>query len=109
MSGWIFFTSFSKAFSSHCCVSGCCLFSILSRNVFLLRTHSLLWAVLLFALAVLFAPAAFGEEMTRFELEERVQEEEDTTEVTWMNDTSGVDTIEYHAIDLLRCGNSPST
>ena len=39
--------------------------------------------------------------MTRFELEERVQEEEDTTEVTWMNDTSGVDTIEYHAIDLV--------
>ena len=69
--------------------------------MFLLRTHSLLWAVLLFALAVFYAPAAFGEEMTRFELEERVQEEEDTTEVTWMNDTSGVDTIEYHAVDLV--------
>ena len=40
--------------------------------------------------------------MTRFELEERVQEEEeDTTEVSWMNDTSGVDTIEYRAVDLI--------
>ena len=69
--------------------------------MFLIRTHSLLWAVLLFALAALYAPAAYGEEMTRFELEERVQEEEDTTEVTWMNDTSGVDTIEYRAVDLV--------
>ena len=47
-----------------------------------------------------FAPCSYGEEMTRFELEERVQEEEDTTEVDWMSDTSGVDTIEYHAVDL---------
>jgi lipopolysaccharide assembly outer membrane protein LptD (OstA) len=40
--------------------------------------------------------------MTRFELEEREQEEEkDTTEVNWMNDTSGVDTIEYRAVDLV--------
>ncbi|MBR2469691.1 MAG: LPS-assembly protein LptD [Fibrobacter sp.] len=40
--------------------------------------------------------------MTRFELEEQVQEEEkDTTEVNWMNDTSGVDTIEYRAVDLV--------
>lgn len=46
-------------------------------------------------------PAAHGEEMTRFELEERVQEEEDTTEVDWMNDTTGTDTIEYHAVDLV--------
>ncbi len=66
-----------------------------------MRTHSLLWAVLVFALTVLFLPA-FGQEMTRFELEERVQEEEkDTTEVNWMNDTSGVDTIEYRAVDLV--------
>ncbi|WP_407442966.1 putative LPS assembly protein LptD [Fibrobacter sp.] len=47
------------------------------------------------------APAAFGEEMTRFELEEREQVEEDTTEVDWMNDTTGTDTIEYHAVDLV--------
>lgn len=67
----------------------------------LMRTHSLLWAVLVFALTVLSLPA-LGQEMTRFELEERVQEEEkDTTEVNWMNDTSGVDTIEYRAVDLV--------
>ncbi len=66
-----------------------------------MRTHSLLWAVLVFALTVLSLPA-LGQEMTRFELEERVQEEEkDTTEVNWMNDTSGVDTIEYRAVDLV--------
>lgn len=35
-------------------------------------------------------------------MEEREQEEEkDTTEVNWMNDTSGVDTIEYRAVDLV--------
>ena len=39
--------------------------------------------------------------MTRFELEEREQVEEDTTEVDWMNDTTGTDTIEYHAVDLV--------
>ena len=71
------------------------------RNVFLLRTHSLLWAVLVFTVTVLSLPA-LGQEMTRFELEEREQEEEqDTTEVNWMNDTSGVDTIEYRAVDLV--------
>ncbi|MCF0215613.1 MAG: LPS-assembly protein LptD [Fibrobacteraceae bacterium] len=47
------------------------------------------------------APSAFGQELTRFELEERVQEEEDTTEVDWMNDTTGTDTIEYRAVDLI--------
>ena len=67
----------------------------------LFRTHSPLWAVLVFSLTVLSLPA-LGQEMTRFELEERVQEEEqDTTEVNWMNDTSGVDTIEYRAVDLI--------
>ena len=71
------------------------------RNVFLKRTHSLLWAVLVFAVTVLSLPA-LGQEMTRFELEKQVQEEEkDTTEVNWMNDTSGVDTIEYRAVDLV--------
>ena len=66
-----------------------------------MRTHSLLWAVLVFAMTVLILPA-FGQEMARFELEEREQEEEkDTTEVNWMNDTSGVDTIEYRAVDLV--------
>lgn len=70
------------------------------RNVFLMRTHSLLWAVLVFAVTVLSLPA-LGQEMTRFELEEQVQEEEDPTEVNWMNDTSGVDTIEYRAVDLV--------
>lgn len=66
-----------------------------------MRTHSLLWAVLVFAVTVLSLPA-LGQEMTRFELEEQVQEEEkDTTEVNWMNDTSGVDTIEYRAVDLV--------
>lgn len=71
------------------------------RNVFLIRTHSLLWAVLVFAVTVLVLPA-YGQEMTRFELEEREQEEEkDTSEVNWMNDTSGVDTIEYRAVDLV--------
>ncbi len=67
----------------------------------MMRTHSLLWAVLVFAVTVLPLPA-LGQEMTRFELEEQVQEEEkDTTEVNWMNDTSGVDTIEYRAVDLV--------
>jgi lipopolysaccharide assembly outer membrane protein LptD (OstA) len=56
---------------------------------------------LLFWLAVLSVPAVHGEEMTRFELEEREQVEEDTTEVDWMNDTTGTDTIEYHAVDLV--------
>lgn len=66
-----------------------------------MRTHSLLWAVLVFTVTVLSLPA-LGQEMTRFELEEQVQEEEkDTTEVNWMNDTSGVDTIEYRAVDLV--------
>ncbi len=65
------------------------------------RTHSFLWAVLVFLLTAFVAPAAFGEEMTRFELEEREQVEEDTTEVDWMNDTTGTDTIEYHAVDLV--------
>lgn len=65
------------------------------------RTHSLLWVVLSFVLATLFAPAVLGQEMTRFELEERVQEEEDTTEVDWMNDTTGTDTVEYRAVDLI--------
>lgn len=78
-----------------------CVFSKLSRNVILSRTHSFLWAVLFFFIAAFFAPAAHGEEMTRFELEERVQEEEDTTEVDWMNDTTGTDTIEYRAVDLM--------
>ena len=69
--------------------------------MFLMRTHSLLWAVLVLSLTVLILPA-FGQEMARFELEEREQEEEkDTTEVNWMNDTSGVDTIEYRAVDLV--------
>ena len=67
----------------------------------MIRTHSLLWAVLVFAVTVLVLPA-YGQEMTRFELEEREQEEEkDTSEVNWMNDTSGVDTIEYRAVDLV--------
>lgn len=64
------------------------------------RTHSCLWAVLAFLLAAVVSPHAFAEEMTRFELEERVQVEDDTTEVEWMNDTTGTDTIEYHAVDL---------
>ncbi|MCF0223030.1 MAG: LPS-assembly protein LptD [Fibrobacter sp.] len=38
--------------------------------------------------------------MTHFELEEQEQVEEDTTEVDWMSDTSGVDTVEYRAVDL---------
>ena len=79
------------------------LFAKLCANVILSRTHRLLWAFLALWLVFLAAPAAFGQEMTRFELEERVQEEEDTTEVDWMNDTTGVDTIEYHAVDLVRC------
>lgn len=66
------------------------------------RTHrhfsAILWAVLLFLTAL--APAVFGQELTRFELEEREQVEEDTTEVDWMNDTTGTDTIEYRAVDL---------
>lgn len=66
----------------------------------LFRTHSFLWAVLVFSLAVVFAPGSYAEEMTRFELEEREQVEEDTTEVEWMNDTTGTDTVEYHAVDL---------
>ena len=65
------------------------------------RTHSLLWAVLLFAIGALDTPAVFGAEMTRFELEEREQPVEDTTEVDWMNDTTGTDTIEYRAVDLI--------
>ena len=65
------------------------------------RTHSPLWAVLLFAIAAFTAPAAFGEEMTRFELEVREQPVEDTTEVDWMNDTTGTDTVEYRAVDLI--------
>jgi lipopolysaccharide assembly outer membrane protein LptD (OstA) len=56
---------------------------------------------LLFAIAAFNAPAVFGEEMTRFELEVREQVEEDTTEVDWMNDTTGTDTIEYRAVDLI--------
>ena len=75
-------------------------YSYICSHVILFRTHSLLWAVLLFATAV-FAPAAFAQDMTRFELEEREQVEEDTTEVDWMNDTTGTDTIEYHAVDLV--------
>ena len=65
------------------------------------RTHSLLWVVLLFWLATFVAPAALAQEMTRFELEEREQPVEDTTEVDWMNDTTGTDTIEYRAVDLV--------
>ena len=65
------------------------------------RTHRLLWAFLALWIFAIATPAAFGQEMTRFELEERVQEEEDTTEVDWMNDTTGVDTIEYRAVDLV--------
>ena len=65
------------------------------------RTHSLLWVVLLFWLATFIAPAALAQEMTRFELEEREQPVEDTTEVDWMNDTTGTDTIEYRAVDLI--------
>lgn len=65
------------------------------------RTHRFLWAVLLFSLTVVFAPALFAQEMTRFELEEREQVEEDTTEVNWMNDTTGTDTVEYKAVDLV--------
>ena len=65
------------------------------------KTHRLLWAVFVFLLTAVFAPCSHGEEMTRFELEERVQVEEDTTEVDWMNDTTGVDTIEYRAVDLV--------
>ena len=65
------------------------------------RTHSSLWAVLLFAIVALNAPATHGEEMTRFELEEREQPVEDTTEVDWMNDTTGTDTVEYRAVDLV--------
>jgi len=76
-------------------------YSYICRNVILSRTHSSLWVVLLFLLATLVAPAAFGQGMTRFELEEREQPVEDTTEVDWMNDTSGVDTIEYRAVDLI--------
>jgi enterochelin esterase-like enzyme len=69
--------------------------------VILSRTHSFLWAFWAFWLFAIAAPAAFGQEMTRFELEEREQVEEDTTEVDWMNDTTGVDTIEYRAVDLV--------
>ena len=65
------------------------------------RTHRILWAFLALWIFAIAAPTAFGQEMTRFELEERVQEEEDTTEVDWMNDTTGVDTIEYRAVDLV--------
>ena len=60
-----------------------------------------MWAVFAILVAVVFAPCSYGEEMTRFELEEREQPVEDTTEVDWMNDTTGVDTIEYHAVDLV--------
>ena len=56
---------------------------------------------MLFAIVALNAPAALAQEMTRFELEEREQVEEDTTEVDWMNDTTGTDTIEYRAVDLI--------
>lgn len=65
------------------------------------KSHSSLWAVFAVLLSALFAPAVFGQEMTRFELEEREDVvEEDTTETDWMNDTTGTDTIEYHAVDL---------
>ena len=74
-------------------------FIYFSLKVFTSSTHSLLWAVFVFALA-LAAPSAFGQEMTRFELEEREEVEEDTTEVDWMNDTTGTDTVEYRAVDL---------
>ena len=57
-------------------------------------THRCLWAVFAFFVAAVFAPCSYGEDMTRFELEEREQPVEDTTEVDWMNDTTGVDTIE---------------
>ena len=39
------------------------------------RTHRLLWAFLALWIFAIAAPTAFGQEMTRFELEERVQEE----------------------------------
>ena len=81
-------------------------YSYICRNVILSRTHSSLWVVLLFLLATLVASAAFGQGMTRFELEEREQPVEDTTEVDWMNDTSGVDTIDllaYGCIDMRIC------
>lgn len=77
------------------------LFATLCRNVILSGTHRILWAFLALWIVSIAAPTAFGQEMTRFELEERVQEEEDTTEVDWMNDTTGVDTIEYRAVDLV--------
>ena len=55
----------------------------------------------MFLLALIAAPSVHGQELTRFELEEREQVEEDTTEVDWMNDTTGTDTIEYRAVDLV--------
>lgn len=65
-------------------------------------THRLLWAVLLLWLTAFALSSAFAaEEMTRFELEEQEQVEEDTTEVDWMNDTTGTDTVEYRAVDLI--------
>ena len=70
-------------------------------TVILSKTHCVLWAVIALFIAAVFAPCSYGEEMTRFELEEREQPVEDTTEVDWMNDTTGVDTIEYHAVDLV--------
>ena len=70
-------------------------------TVILSATHRYLWAVFAFLIAAVFAPCSYGEDMTRFELEEREQPVEDTTEVDWMNDTTGVDTIEYHAVDLV--------
>lgn len=69
--------------------------------VILFTTHSRLWAVFAILIAAVIAPCVMGEELTRFELEERVQVEEDTTDVDWLSDTTGTDTVEYRAVDLV--------
>jgi len=68
--------------------------------VILFRTHRLLWAVLVISITAFFSMPSSAQSLTRFELEEREQVEEDTTDVDWMNDTTGTDTIEYRAVDL---------
>ena len=48
------------------------------------------------------AVLAHGQEMMRFELEEREPVEEDTVETDdWLSDSTVADTLEYNAVDLV--------